>query len=129
MSESDFFVSAVLGTLGCYCAEGLNESGVLGLVHYVGDTVCGDVNELGCFVGVKVGGDVRSLADRGTSGFDRVVADVRSLVVSYIVCLLDVAGEGEAEPLFKVLSVVLVGAFKVFAKCDGFHSGDFLSLF
>lgn len=129
MSESYFFVSAILGTLTGDSTESIYKCDILGAVHYVGNSVCGDVNKLGCFVGVEVGGDVRSLADRCPCGLDRVVADVRSLVVREVVGFFDFPREGEAEPLFKVLSVVLVGSLKVFAKCDGFHIGDFLSLF
>ena len=129
MSKSDFGLSAILGTLGCHCAEGFNEGGVLGAVHYVGGTVGGYINKLGCFVGVEVGVEVGALADRCPCGLDGVVEEVGALIVCDVVGFLGLAREGEAEPLFAVLSVVLVGAFEVLAECDGFHSGDFLSLF
>ena len=127
VSKSYFLVSAILCTLGCYCAEGFNEGGVLGAVHYVGDAVCGDVNKLGCFVGVKVGVEVGALADRCSCRFDGVVAEVRSLIVCEVVSLFNLAREGEAEPLFAVLTVVLVCSLKVFAKCDVCHFRDRLS--
>ena len=127
MSESDFGLSAILGTLGCYCAEGFNEGGVLGAVHYVGDAVLGDIHKLGCFVGIKVGGEVGALADRCSCRFDGVVEEVGALVVCEVVGFFNLAREGEAEPLFAVLTVVLVGSFKVFAKCDVCHFRDRLS--
>lgn len=129
MSESDFGLSAILGAFGGYCAEGFNEGGVFGAVHYVGGAVLGDVNKLGCFVGVKVGVEVGALAYCRACRFDGVVAEVGALIVCDVVGFFYLAREGEAEPLLAVLSVVLVGSFKVFAECDGFHSGDFLSLF
>ena len=111
MSESGFLVSAILGAFGCYCAEGLNEGDVLGAVHYVGGEVFGDVHELGCFVGVKVGVYVRSLADRCSCRLDGVVEKVGALIVGEVVGFLDFSREIEAEELFEVLSVVGVGSF------------------
>ena len=129
MSKSYLFVSTILDAFGGYCAEGFNKCDILGAVHYVGNAVCGDVNKLGCFVGVKVGGEVGALADRCSCRFYGVVEKVGALIVCEVVGFFNLAREGEAEPLFEVLSVVLVGSFEVFAKCDVCHSGDFLSLF
>ena len=122
MTESDFLVSAVLGTLAGYCAKGLNEGGVLGAVHYVGDEVLGDVHELGCFVGVEVGVEVGALADGGAGGLDGVVEEVGALIVCEVVGFLDFSREVVAEDLLEVLSVVGVGAVDI-GECDGCHSG------
>lgn len=111
MSKSNFGLSAILGTLGCYCAEGLNEGGILGAVHYVGGEGFGDVDKLGCFVGVEVGGDVRSLAYCRAGGLDGVMEKVGVFIVWGVVCFFDVARDVEAEGLFEVLSVVGVGSF------------------
>ena len=127
MSESDFGLSAILGAFGGYCAEGFNEGGVLGAVHYVGGAVLGDVDKLGCFVGVEVGVEVGALAYCCACRFDGVVEEVGALVVCEVVGFFNLAREGEAEPLLAVLSVVLVGSFKVFAKCDVCHFRDRLS--
>ena len=127
MSKSDFGLSAILGAFGCYCAEGLNESGVFGAVHYVGGAVFGDIHELGGFVGVKVGFEVGALADCGACRLDGIMEKVGALIVREVVGFFDFAREGEAEPLFAMLSVVLVGSFKVGVEGDGCHFGAFLS--
>ena len=126
VSKSDFFVSAVLCTLASDSTEEGNECGVLGAVHYVGGEGFGDVDKLGCLVGVEVGGEVGALADRCPCGLDRVVEEVGALVVCDVVCLCDFAREVVAEDLLEVLSVVGVGAVDV-GECDGFHSGYSLS--
>ena len=113
MTESDFLVSAVLGTLASYCTKGLNESDVLGAVHYVGDEVLGDVDELGCFVGVEVGLEVGALADGCSCTLDGVVEEVGALVVCEVVGFLDFSREVVAEDLLEVLSVVGVCSFDV----------------
>ena len=123
MSESDFLVSAILGAFTGDSAESVYKCGVFGAVHYVGDTVRGDVYEFGCFVGVKVGVEVGSLADRCSCRFDGVVEEVGSLIVREVVGFFGLAREGEAEPLLAVLSVVLVGSFKVGVEGEGFHFG------
>ena len=122
VTETNFLVSAVLGTLASYCAKGLNEGGVLGAVHYVRGEVLGDVDELGCFVGVEVGLEVGALADGGASGLDGVVEEVATLIVCEVVGFCDFSREVVAEDLLKVLSVVGVGAVDI-GKCDGCHSG------
>lgn len=127
MSKSDFGLSAILGAFGGYCAEGFNEGGILGAVHYVGGAVLGDVHKLGCFVGVKVGIEVGALAYCRAGGLDGVVEEVGALIVCDVVGFFYLASEGEAEPLFAVLSVVLVCSFKVLAKCDVCHCRDRLS--
>ena len=115
-------MSAVLGTLAGYCAEGLDEGGVLGAVHYVGGEVLGDIDELGCFVGVKVGLEVGALADGGAGGLNGVVEEVGALIVCEVVGFCDFSREVVAEDLLEVLSVVGVGAVDI-GKCDGCHSG------
>ena len=127
MPKSYFSVSTILSAFGCYCAEGLNEGGVLGAVHYVGGSVCSYINKLGCLVGVEVGIEVGALAYCGACRFDGVVAEVGALIVCEVVGFFYLAREGEAEPLFAVLSVVLVGSFEVLAECDVCHFGEFLS--
>ena len=122
MSKSDFLVSAILGTLGCYCAEEFYKCGVLGAVHYVGNEGFGDVNEFGCFVGVKVGLEVGALADCCSCGLDGVVEEVATLIVCKVVGFFYLASEVVAEDLLEVLSVVGVCSFDV-GECDGFHSG------
>ena len=59
----------------------------------------------------------------------RSVAEVGALIVCEVVGFFYLAREGEAEALFEVLSVVGVDAVDVSVDGDGFHSGDFLSLF
>ena len=127
VSESDFFVSAILGAFPCYCAEGFNECGVLGAVHYVGDAVLGDVNKLGCLVGVEVGVEVGALAYCGACRFDGVMEEVGALIVCDVVGFFYLSREGEAEALFEVLSVVVVCAVDVGVDGDGCHFGEFLS--
>ena len=122
VSKSDFFVSAILGTLAGHCAEGLNEGGVLGAVHNVSGEGFGDVYELGCEVGVEVGVEVGALADGCSCGLDGVMKEVGALIVCDVVGFLDFASEVVAEDLLEVLSVVGVGSFDV-GECDGFHSG------
>ena len=126
VTETNFLVSAVLGTLAGYCAEGLDEGGVLGAVHYVGGEVLGDVDELGCAVGCEVGREVGAFADGGASGLDGVVEEVGALIVCEVVGFFDFAREVVAEDLLEVLSVVGVGSFDI-GKCDGCHSGQSLS--
>ena len=120
-------MSAVLCAFPCYCAEGLNEGGVFGAVHYVGDAVLGDVYEFGCLVGVEVGVEVGALANCGACRFDGVVAEIRSLVVCDVVGFFYLSRESEAEALFEVLSVVVVCAVDVGVDGDGCHFGEFLS--
>ena len=122
VTETNFLVSAVLGTLAGYCAEGLDEGGVLGAVHYVGGEVLGDVDELGCFVSVEVGLEVGALADGCSRGLDGVVEEVATLIVCEVVGFFDFPREVVAEDLLEVLSVVGVGSFDI-GKCDGCHSG------
>ena len=122
MSKSDFLVSTILGAFGCYCAEEVNEYGVFGAVHYVSGEGFGDVNKLGCFVGVEVGLEVCALADGCSCGLDGVVEEVATLVVREVVGFLDFASEVVAEDLLEVLSVVGICSFDV-GECDGFHSG------
>ena len=111
VSKSGFEVSTIFCTLTSDSSKGFNKVDVLGEVHYVGGQVFCDVHKLGCFVSVKVGVYVRSLADCCSCGLDGVVADVCSLIVCNVVGFFDVAREVEAEGLFEVLSVVGVGSF------------------
>ena len=127
VSESYLFVSAILGAFPCYCAEGLNEGGVLGAVHYVGGAVLGDIYEFGCLVGIEVGVEVGTLAYCGACRFDGVVAEIRSFVVCDVVGFFYLSRESVAEALFEVLSVVGVGAVDVGVDGDGCHFGEFLS--
>ena len=127
VSKSYFSVSAILGAFGCYRSKGLNECGILGAVHYVGNAVLGDVNKLGCLVGVEVGVEVGALAYCGACRFDGVVAEVGALIVCDVVGFFYLAREGEAEALFEVLSVVVVGAVDVGVDGDGYHFVEFLS--
>ena len=106
-------MSAILGALASYCAESLNESGVLGLAHYVGGECLGDVDKLGSAVGCEVGGEVCSLAYGGAGGLDGVMEEVATFVVCEVVGFLDFSREVVAEDLFKVLSVVGVGAVDI----------------
>ena len=123
MSKSYLGCTAILCAFGCYCSKGLNECGVLGAVHYVGGAVLGDVNKLGCLVGVKVGIEVGALAYCCSCRLDGVVAEVGALIVCEVVGFFYLAREGEAEALFEVLSVVIVGAVDVGVDGDGCHFG------
>ena len=122
MSKSYLGLSAILCTLASYCAELVDEGGVLGAVHYVGGEVLGDVDELGCAVGCEVGREVGAFADGGASGLDGVVEEVATLIVCEVVGFCDFSREVVAEDLLEVLSVVGVGAVDI-GKCDGCHSG------
>ena len=113
MSKSDFSCTAVFCTLGCYCAEEVDELGVFGAVHYVGGEGFGDVDKLGCFVGVEVSGEVGAFAYGRAGGLDGVVEEVATFVVGEVVGFFDFAREVVAEDLLKVLSVVGVGAVDV----------------
>ena len=106
-------MTAILGTVAGDSAEGLNEGGVLGAVHYVGGECLGDVDKLGCAIGCEVGGEVCSLADGGAGGLDGVVEEVATLIVCEVVGFFDFAREVVAEDLLEVLSVVGVGAVDI----------------
>ena len=126
VSKSYLFHSTIFGAFLCDSSKGFYEVGVLCAVHYVRGEGFGDVDELGCFVGVEVGLEVSSLADCCAGGFDRVVEEVCSLIVREVVCFLDFSREVVAEDLLEVLSVVGVCSFDV-GESDGFHFGEFLS--
>ena len=122
MSESYLFHSTVFGAFLCYSSKEGDKFGVLGAVHYVGGEGFGDVDKLGCFVGVEVGLEVSSLANCRAGGLDGVVEEVGCFIVREVVSLFDFSREVVAEDLLEVLSVVGVGAVDV-GECDGFHSG------
>ena len=77
VSESGFFMSTIFCTLTSDSSKGFNKVDVLGAVHYVCGQVFCDVHKLGCFVGVKVGVYVRSLADCCSCTLDGVVEKQR----------------------------------------------------
>lgn len=128
VSKSDFFVSAILRALTGDCAEHSYKSGVFNAVHYVGGKGFGDVDKLGCLVGVEVSVKVGALADGCSCRLDGVVEEVGALIVCEVVGFCDFAREVVAKDLFEVLSVVGVGA-RYIGESEGFHRGDVLSSF
>ena len=119
--EADFFCSTVFLAFSRDRSKLFNECDVFGSVHDVGNSVLRCVDEFGCDFFGKVGNQVRSLADGGAGGFDLIVEAISTEVVGDVVGFFGLSREGEANPLFGVLSVVFVLSGEVVGKVEVSH--------
>ena len=119
--QADFFLSAVFGAFFCDRSELFDKGDIFDAVHNVGGSILRCVNKFSSDFFGKVGVYVRTFADSSAGGFDLIVEAIGAEVVGEVVRLFYFVRQGEAHPLFSVLSVVLVLSCEVVGKVEVSH--------